>query len=403
MQGLLRTMAKTPRGAGRAFLFHVSPTQSYEGTAANPSPQAKLFSMPPFRVIDTGMREGRAQIAFDQALIELHGAGKVPDTVRFLRFPPTALVGRHQAIGHELKLDHCRENGIGLVRRITGGGAIYLDERQLGWELVFSRKNLPMATLGDYTKAICEAVAGGLSKGFGIDARFRPRNDIEVDGRKLSGTGGFFDGDTLIYQGTVLVDLDPAAMVACLNVPEAKLKKRNLDRADQRVVTLKQLLGGEAPDVSSVEQAILEGLSEKLGIEPQRGAPTDEEEALAKELYGQEIGRDDFVFEIDDPGGADVYSANHQTPGGAVSAYVRLEGAKQDRIREVLLTGDFFVTPPRLVFDLEAALRGVAVPEVGTTVASFFAAANPDMLTITPDDFHDVVEAAISGREGETA
>ncbi len=399
MQGLLRTMAKTPRGAGRAFLFHVSPTQSYEGTAANPSPQSKLFFMPPFRVIDTGVREGRAQIAFDQALIELHGAGKVPDTVRFLRFPPTALVGRHQAIGHELKLDHCRQNGIGLVRRITGGGAIYLDERQLGWELVFSRKNLPMATLGDYTKAICEAVAGGLSKGFGIDAQFRPRNDIEVEGRKLSGTGGFFDGDTLIYQGTVLVDLDPAAMVACLNVPEAKLKKRDLDRADQRVLTLKQLLGGEAPDVSAVEQAILRGLSDALGIDPQRGAPTDEEEALAKELYTEEIGQDDFVFEIDDPGGADVYSSGHQTPGGNVSAYVRLEGAKQDRIREVLLTGDFFVTPPRLVYDLEAALRGVAVADVGATVASFFEAANPDMLTITADDFRTVIEAAISRRE----
>ena len=49
-----------------------------------------------FRVIDTGVREGRRQIAFDQAMIDLRKAGAIPDTIRFLRFPPTALVGRHQ-------------------------------------------------------------------------------------------------------------------------------------------------------------------------------------------------------------------------------------------------------------------------------------------------------------------
>ena len=78
-----------------------------------------------------------------------------------------------------------------------------------------------MPSLGDYACAICEAVAHGLSQGFGIAARFRPRNDIEVGGQKLCGTGGFFNGDTLFYQGTVPIDVDPARMMACLNAPAA--------------------------------------------------------------------------------------------------------------------------------------------------------------------------------------
>ena len=82
----------------------------------------------PFRVIDTGIRDGREQIAFDQAMIDLHVAGEIPDTVRFLRFPPTALIGRHQALSQELKLDYCAQNDIRTVRRITGGGALYFDE-----------------------------------------------------------------------------------------------------------------------------------------------------------------------------------------------------------------------------------------------------------------------------------
>ena len=85
-----------------------------------------------FRVIDTGVRDGRRQIAFGQALIESHQAGVIPDTIRFLRFPRTVLIGRHQALSREIKLDHCRANGIGVVRRITGGGALYFRTPQDG-------------------------------------------------------------------------------------------------------------------------------------------------------------------------------------------------------------------------------------------------------------------------------
>ena len=147
-------------------------------------------------------------IALGQAMIERHVAGEFPDTLRFLRFPPTVLVGRHQALGQEVDTDYCRKHDIALVRRITGGGAIYLDPGQLGWELVISRSSLHGANLTDLARTICEAAAGGL-KALGVNASYRPRNDIEVDGRKIGGTGGFFDGDTLFYQGTVLVDMTP--------------------------------------------------------------------------------------------------------------------------------------------------------------------------------------------------
>ncbi len=349
-----------------------------------------------FRTIDTGLREGRAQIAFDEALIELHKAGAIPDTIRFLRFPPTALIGRHQAMSQEVKVEHCRANGIGLVRRITGGGAIYFDEGQIGWELVLSRKRLPMPSLGDYTRAICEAVAHGLSATFAIDARFRPRNDIEVGGQKLCGTGGFFDGDTLFYQGTVLIDVDPARMMACLNVPAAKLQKRDLDKAEQRVTTLKSLLGA-APEIAAVQQAVLLGLRDKLGIEIEPGVPSETEEALAKRIHAETIGTDEFVFEIDSPRGAGVSEASLTGAGGTVAAFVRLEGAGgARRVREVLLTGDFFVTPPRMVLDLEAALRGVPVGEVGASVDRYFAASRPDLLSIAPQDFRKVIEDAVA-------
>jgi lipoate-protein ligase A len=351
-----------------------------------------------FRVIDTGLRDGRANIAFDQAMIDAHGAGKIPDTIRFLRFPPTALVGRHQALSQEVRLDHCREHGIGVARRITGGGAIYFDEGQLGWELVFGRSTLGIASLAELTRAICEAAALGL-RTLGVAAHYRPRNDIEVAGRKLCGTGGFFDGDTLFYQGTLLIDLDPARMTAALKVPEAKLAKRKLDSASQRVVTLKQLLGSDLPDLSAIQQALLAGFAQGLGIDCRPGGITALEDSMARRIHDEEIGTDAFVTEVDDPSGTgDVLSASRAGPGGTVTAYLRLEGPLQDRLREVLITGDFFVTPPRVIFDLEASLRGLPAAEAGPAVERFFAAAPADLLTIAPADFRAAIEAALASR-----
>ena len=265
------------------------------------------MTKPAFRVIDTGLREGRANIAFDQALIDAHKAGEAPDTIRFLRFPPTALIGRHQALSQEVQLAHCYDNDIGVVRRITGGGAIYFDEGQLGWELAFDRKTLGISSLADLTKAICEAAALGISH-LGVDAKFRPRNDIEVDGRKICGTGGFFDGDTLFYQGTLLIDMDPSHMVAALKVPAAKLKKRSLDSAEQRVTTLKALLGEDMPALPAIQNSLLAGFAVGLGIEPAWGEITPAEESRANVAFDEEIGTDEFVHEIDDPGAGDNVS-----------------------------------------------------------------------------------------------
>jgi lipoate-protein ligase A len=348
-----------------------------------------------FRVIDTGLREGRANIAFDQAMIEGHKAGDIPDTIRFLRFSPTALVGRHQALRREVRIDHCRANNIGVGRRITGGGALYLDEGQLGWELVFARKSLGITDLTQLTRAICEAAAAGLRR-LGVDAAYRPRNDIEVEGRKLCGTGGFFDGDTLFYQGTLLIDMNPQDMVAALNVPEAKLAKRKLDSAADRIVTLRQLLGDGLPDNATIQNAMLAGFAQELDIAPVRGEVAAREEALAQTLYDSEIGTDDFVYEIDDPdAGDDTLSGNHTGPGGTVTVYLRREGAARNRVSEILFTGDFFITPPRMIFDLEAHLCGVPIAGLAAATERFLTDASIGLLTISPRDFAAAVADAL--------
>ncbi len=357
-----------------------------------------------FRVIDTGIRDGRSNIAFDRALIDARLAGEIPDTIRFLRFRPAALVGVHQILSHEVRLDYCREHGIQVGRRITGGGGLYLDEGQIGWELVFARDTLGISDLQELTRRICEAAADGINRmglsARGLEARYRPRNDIEVDGRKISGTGGIFDGDVLFYQGTLLIDFDPADMIAALKVPVAKLAKRDLDSARSRIVTLRELLGDDLPTLDEIYAALLAGLADGLGITPEWGEISADEEARAQEAHDEEIGSDEYVASLDAPEVAgNIQSASLTTKGGTLRADIRLEGADGTIIREALITGDLFVTPPRTVFDLEAHLRGVAADKAGAAVEAFFAADGPgagaDLLALAPADFRALIEAAL--------
>jgi lipoate---protein ligase len=346
------------------------------------------------RVIDTGVRGARANVAFDQALIEARNAGRIPDTIRFLRFRPSALVGLHQILAHEVRLDYCRREGIEVGRRITGGGGLYLDEGQIGWELVLDRRRLGTTDLAQIAARICRAAASGLQR-LGIPAQFRPRNDIEVSGRKISGTGGFFDGRTLFYQGTLLIDFDPARMIEVLKVPVEKLAKRDLDDARKRVITVREVLG-RTPPLDEIYAAMLAGFREELGMTPQWGTASQDEETLATALYEREFGTDEFVHLVDAPEADDaLVSATLVRRGGTLRADIRLEGPGLSRIREALLTGDFFVTPPRTIFDLEAALRGRATAEAGAAVEGFLAGSDCDLVALTPADFREVVERAL--------
>ena len=70
----------------------------------------------------------------------------------------------------------------------------------------------------------------------------------------------------------------------------------------------------------------------------------------------------------------------------------------RDRIREALITGDFFITPPRVVFDLEALLRGLNIADAGRAVESFFARTPTDFLSLSAGDFRQVIEMALRQR-----
>ncbi len=346
-----------------------------------------------WRLIDTGLRPAAQNMAINRAMLEAHQEGRIPHTLRFLQFEPCALLGFHQSAAQELRLDYCRENGIAVQRRITGGGAIYFDPTQIGWELYLDKRALGTADMSAIAERVCTAAAEGMRR-LGVDARFRPRNDIEVDGRKISGTGGAFDGDSILYQGTLLVDFDVERMLRVLRIPAEKLTDKAIASARDRVANLKDLLG-KAPAMAEVKRHMATAFAEAFGVGFEEApALSPEEEAKYAEALA-EIDSEEWVYQADRPlAERPTLEGVYRCSGGLMRAAVALD-THRARIKQVWLTGDFFVNPRRMVPDLEAALRDTPVDALRSNVERFFADYPVEMLMLSADDFYRALDSAL--------
>ena len=351
-----------------------------------------------WRWLDTGIRPAVENMALNRALLEAQQQGGSPCTVRVLGFEPAALLGFHQSAAQELDLEYCAEHGIGIQRRITGGGAIYMDQNQLGWELYANKQAMGTAQMSEIAARLCHAVAQAL-QALGVNAVFRPRNDIEVDGRKISGTGGAFDGDALMYQGTLLMRLNVEIMLGALRIPAEKLADKAVASARERVTSLEQLLG-KVPERTEIVAALRTALAEALNAEFVDQNLT-ENELVDYQAALQEMSQPEWVHMVQSPASdRPVFQAAKRFAAGSLRVNVALD-APQQRIRQVWFSGDVFVSPRRTLIDLESRLRDVLLDRMAIEVQNFFAERNVDMLGLTVQDIVALLTAACAEQKTE--
>lgn len=346
-----------------------------------------------WRLLDTGLRSAAENIALNRTLLEGRRDGITPNTLRFLRFEPSALVGFHQDVDLELNRERCEALGVAIQRRITGGGAIYFDPGQLGWELYFGRGDLGVAEMDRLAERICQAAAAGISR-LGVEAQFRPRNDIEVGGRKLSGTGGVSDGEAVLYQGTLLIDFDIERMLQLLRTPAEKLSDKAISSARERVTSLAALLQ-EPPPLEQIQRALSEGFAEALEIELEAGKLSAAENGRLDAAL-VEIDSEEWIFQHRLPSsGPPLRSALHRARGGLIRAAVAYD-PERNYLKQLWLTGDFFVQPRRRIPDLEAALKESPMESLEVRVETFFRENPTDTLGLTPADFITAIRNAVA-------
>ncbi len=341
--------------------------------------------METWRLLDTGARPAAENMALDETLLDLRSRQRTPNTLRFLQFSnPTVLVGHHQSVEEEVRLDYCRKKGIEINRRLTGGGALYWGRKELGWEIIVPKRDPRVpSSIQDLYQKMAEGAVRGL-RHLGIRPRFRPRNDIEIRGRKVSGTGGTELSGTVLFQGTLLVDFDVDEMLRALRIPTEKLQDKEIESVKERVTCLKWELD-RRPRASEIRASLARGFAETFGVAFRPEGLTSAEEALLKARLPYYASQE-YVFKVREslPRRRTLTSVL-KTPGGLVRTSMVID-TKTRIISQILITGDFFSYPQRAVFDLESLLKNSkAHPSViEETVRSFFADQKPKIPGILP-------------------
>lgn len=334
-------------------------------------------------------------MALDELLLERKAEGEIPPTLRFLQFAgPSVLVGHHQSVEEEVRLDYCARKGIEINRRLTGGGALYWGKREIGWEIYIAKSDprIPPRLEALYAR-MGEAAAEGLRR-LGLRAYFRPRNDIEVGGRKISGTGGTELSGAILFQGTVLVDFEVDEMLRALRIPTEKLQEKEIESVRERVTCLRWELG-RTPPASTIKAALRRGFEEAFGVTFEEKSLTPEEKDRLRQKLPRFLSRD-HIFKLREPlPTRKTLTSVLKAPGGMIRVSLVVE-TRSRVIRQILITGDFFAYPKRAIFDLESLLKNTRADPVHleAVVRSFFEETKPKIPGVSPDHLlRAVIEA----------
>lgn len=152
------------------------------------------------------------------------------------------VIGKNQVIENEVNLDFLKENNIDVYRRPTGGGCVYADHRNTMFSIITKRTNSQFS-FKTYLSKIIDAMAV-----LGIKLEFSGRNDLLLDGKKISGNAFLQNKHGMLMHGTFLYDCDLETMVRAISPSDEKLVSKGIDSVKSRVTNIKEYLNGMTQD-----------------------------------------------------------------------------------------------------------------------------------------------------------
>ena len=244
---------------------------------------------------------------------------------------PSVIIGLNQNAWSEVNLDYLRDNGITLARRVTGGGAVYHDLQNLNYTIV---------GLSLTPQPIIDALLR-----LGVPAELSGRNDIFVEGRKVSGYARRVSGCQEIIHGTLMYDVDLETLTHVLDTPGSKLQAKGIGSVRSRVANLKEYLPG-VPTLNSLQTTLQEILAGGDGEIKMTEGQLSEVRRMAEEKFATW----DFIYGRSRQTG---FVRKAKLPCGTVEADISLD---RGLITGISFSGDFLFDEP--VTELESKLTG---------------------------------------------
>lgn len=265
------------------------------------------------------------------------------DYLLFYINEPSIIIGRNQNTIEEINADYVRENGVHVVRRVSGGGAVYHDLGNLNFSFLTRYARSFFHNFRKFTEPVIAALGA-----MGVAAELTGRNDILAGGRKISGNAQYASGDRMLSHGTLLLDSRLESVVAALNVTDEKITSKGLKSIRSRVANIAEFL--ESPiSMADFKARLVESIFAPLGGVRERTLAEADWKAV-HQLAAEKYGSWDWNF-----GRSPAYNIQrvHRFPFGQIDA--RIDVAK-GRIQDIRIFGDFIGMGE--IAELEDRLRG---------------------------------------------
>ena len=252
-----------------------------------------------WRFLPLEVRNGFWNMALDEAILKMAIEGNSPNTLRFYKWKPsTASIGRNQSLSNEIDFQFVEEQGFNIVRRITGGGAVFHDEfREITYSIICPNKlleNLGAFKVLEQFEIFTQGIIMGLTI-FGL----KPEKDIIhcpailLDGKKFSGNAQVRKKGYILQHGTILLDIDPELMYSVLRAPENVGKSRMVRSVRAKCIGIKNYINNFKEN--NLINALKNGFQNVLGIKLENGTFTTEELNLAKKLVNEKYSNIDWL------------------------------------------------------------------------------------------------------------
>lgn len=254
------------------------------------------------------------------------------DLLILWRNAPTVVIGRNQNILAEINQDFIAERNIQVVRRLSGGGAVYHDLGNLNFTFITALSKVGHNNFAHFTRSVIDALAA-----FGVDAEFTGRNDLTIAGQKFSGNAQYIHHDRLLHHGTLLFDTDLPTLAQALAGAEAKHSKPAVASVRSRVTTIRRHL---PPDITlaEFEATLIQAAFARTGMPYQGYEPSVLGRQAIADLADRRYRDPNWTYGKLPPSN---YNSKKTFAGGSVQVLLDVQNAAIVRCK---IYGDFFAT-----------------------------------------------------------
>ncbi|HEO3517970.1 TPA: lipoate--protein ligase [Streptococcus agalactiae] len=257
---------------------------------------------------------------------------------------PAIIIGRHQNTIQEINKEFIDKNGIHVVRRLSGGGAVYHDLNNLNYTIISNNTQEGAFDFQTFSKPVIDTLAK-----LGVKAEFTGRNDLEINGQKFAGNAQAYYKGRMMHHGCLLFDVDMSVLGQALKVSKDKIESKGIKSVRARVTNIVDHLSDKIT-VQEFSDAILAQMKEEYP-EMDEYVLSDAELSEIQAMRDHQFATWDWTY-----GKAPEYTIERgvRYPAGKITTYANVENST---IKSVKIFGDFFGVKP--VDDIEKMLEGV--------------------------------------------